>query len=457
MASIAPLQTPESAWLPELPVSALAHIPGEKGWPLVGSTFEQLANPIAYTAKRVKQYGPVYRNYSFGGWTISLIGADANELVLFDRDKLFSSEQGWGPLLNLLFPRGLMLLDFDEHRVHRRALSAAFKPEPMTLYANALNEGIHARIKQWSGTSFKFYTEIKRLTLELAATSFLGIPWGPEADRINHAFIDMVAASVGVIRKPLPGTLMAKGVAGRRYMSAFFAREIPARRQGTAEDIFSQLCRTTYENGDLLSDQDIIDHMNFLMMAAHDTLTSSMSSTIMMLGKNPEWQERLRAEFLSLGVNGEALPYERLNDLPLTECVFKEALRLNAPVPSLPRRALRDFRFGGYDIPAGTHVGISPMYTHLMPELWGEDAARFNPLRFTPENSRTRHKYAWVPFGGGAHMCLGLHFAYMQSKIFLFHLLSEHKVVIDPSYRDDWQIFPMPKPRDGLPVRIERI
>ncbi|MFY0104357.1 cytochrome P450, partial [Acinetobacter baumannii] len=78
---------------------------------------------------------------------------------------------------------------------------------------------------------------------------------------------------------------------------------------------------------------------------------------------------------------------------------FREALRLVPPVPSIPRRALKEFEFGGSRIPAGTQVGLSVGYTHKMPEIW-PDPETFDPLRFAPENAKGRHKYAWVPFGG---------------------------------------------------------
>ena len=123
----------------------------------------------------VEKYGPVYKSYAMGGWNVMLVGADANELVLFDRDKIFSSEQGWGPVLDKLFPRGLMLLDFDHHRADRRALSIAFKPEPMRHYADALGRGIARETAKWAGREMLFYPAIKQLTLALAADSFIGI------------------------------------------------------------------------------------------------------------------------------------------------------------------------------------------------------------------------------------------------------------------------------------------
>lgn len=441
-------------WLPRNPREALRAIPGEDGWPLFGNTLKLLKDPRAFGNRMVATYGRVYRNNAFGGPTVTLVGAEANELVLFDRERIFSSEQGWGPMLNLLFPRGLMLMDFDKHRADRRTLSVAFKPEPMRHYAEQLNRGIAREVSGWGGRPVVFYDAIKKLTLDLAADSFFGMPLGPEADRINKAFVDEVQASVSPIRSPMPFTSMRKGVKARDYLMALFLREIPARRAGDGQDFFSQFCRATDEAGQPLSDDAIADHMNFLMMAAHDTITSSATSLIMLLGQNPVWQDRLREEILGLGLNGEeGVAYGQLDRLVLTEYAFKEALRIMPPVPSLPRRALRDFSFGGYDIPAGSFVGLNVAYTHHMAEYWPEPD-RFDPMRFTPEASRGRHKYAWVPFGGGAHMCLGLHFAVMQIRILVTHLLLRYRIEPMPGSGADWQFFPIPRPRDGLPVRF---
>ncbi|WP_260597255.1 cytochrome P450 [Sphingomonas endolithica] len=441
-------------WLPRQAKGVLDTIPGENGLPFVGNTLRLLKDPVAFGRRMAKTYGPVYRNNTFGGPNIVLIGPEANELVLFDRDKIFSSEQGWGPMLNLLFPRGLMLMDFDHHRADRKVLSVAFKPEPMRHYAEQMNAGIARQVSGWGGRPIRFYDAIKALTLDLAADSFFGMPLGPEADRINQAFVDEVQASIDPIRRPLPGTKMRRGVKARTYLIALFEREIPKRRAGEGQDFFSQFCRAVDDEGRPLSDAAIADHMNFLMMAAHDTITSSATSLVMLLGRNPEWQERIRAEILALGRDDVAgIPHSQLDRLVLTEQAFKEALRLIPPVPSLPRRALKPFSFGGYDIPAGTNVGINVGYTHRMPEHW-PDPDTFDPLRFAPEAVRARHKYAWVPFGGGAHMCLGLHFATMQIKLLMAHLLGRYRIELDAGSGDQWQAWPIPKPRDGLPLRF---
>jgi cytochrome P450 len=139
----------------------------------------------------------------------------------------------------------------------------------------------------------------------------------------------------------------------------------------------------------------------------------------------------------------------------LSEMAFKEALRLKPPVPSMPRRAIRDFSFKGYAIPAGTMIGVNPLFTHHMPDIWPEPE-KFDPMRFTDEAQRGRHRFAWVPYGGGAHMCLGLHFAQMQAKCFARHFLQNLSVSLEPGYKPDWQMWPIPKPRDGLRVVLKR-
>jgi len=436
--------------------NSLTHIPGDEGWPLIGKTLEALADPKGYVEKNAAKYGQVYRSHLFGETIVSLLGPDANELVLFDQGKMFSSTLGWGRILGLLFPRGLMLLDFEEHRLHRRALSVAFKSGPMKSYLAELDTGIAARVAQWKAQpgAMLFYPAMKQLTLDLAATTFLGAGIGPEIDGITRAFVDMVAASVAVIRKPLPGTAMARGVKGRKRIVAYFSEQIPIRRARGGEDLFSQLCRATHENGALLSARDIADHMSFLMMAAHDTLTSSLTSFVGELAANPQWQAKLRDEVNAPGTAaGQRTTFDDLEAMPLCEMAFKEALRLKPPVPSMPRRAIRDFSFKGYAIPAGTLVGVNPLFSHHMPEIW-PDPETFDPTRFTDEAQRGRHRFAWVPFGGGAHMCIGLHFAYMQAKCFARHFLQNIEVSLQPGYTPDWQMWPIPKPRDGLRVQI---
>ena len=149
--------------------NSLTHIPGDEGWPIIGKTLEVLADPKGHIERHAAKYGLVYRSHMFGETSVVVLGPEANELVLFDQAKLFSSTLGWGAILGRLFPRGLMLLDFDEHRLHRRALSVAFKAGPMKSYLAALDTGIAAQVARWRAQPgpILMYPAMKRLTLEI--------------------------------------------------------------------------------------------------------------------------------------------------------------------------------------------------------------------------------------------------------------------------------------------------
>jgi len=436
----------------------LEDIPGEKGLPFLGNTLSMLKDPVSFSKRMQKEYGSVYRNNIFFRDTVNLVGPEANEFLLMDKGKNFSSEMGWAPYLERLFPRGLMLLDFDEHKAHRHIMTAAFKTGPMKGYLDRLNDAMPDRIEAWGKKgNFAFYPAIKELSLDMATTVFLGLEPGDESNKVNKALTDMVSASVGLVRIPIPGSLMWKGVKGRKFMVNYLDEQVEARRSGKGTDIFTQLCQAQDEDGTQFTNQEIIDHMIFLWMAAHDTVTSSVTTLVYELGKNKDWQTKLRDEINALGLNDNRLPYNLLSKLPLTEYAFKEALRMNPPVPAMPRKTVREVEFKGHRIPANTIVGISTVATHRSESVW-ENPRLFDPMRFSPEGgAKERHKHAWIPFGGGAHMCLGLHFAYMQAKVIMAHLLPNYEIVLPEDYTTKFQIMPLIKPVDGLPVTLKAI
>ena len=436
----------------------IAHIPGEYGLPVVGNSMKLIKDSRGFSQYMADRYGPVHRSSAFMRKTVVMLGPEANEFVLMDRDRNFSSEGGWNPLLGHLFPNGLMLRDFDNHRAHRKIMQAAFKSPAMRNYIDYLNKGVSDRLDVWAThPDFNFYPAIKQLTLDLAASVFLGVPLGPEADRLNKAFADSVAAAIAVVRVPIPGTKFGRGVKGRKYIQVYLRDQVPARRDGNGEDMFTLLCQATDEDGNRFTVDEIVDHMNFLMMAAHDTLTSSMTTMIHELAQHNEWQDTLRQECRSVGLSPNLLPYDKLDDLQMMEWAFKETLRLNPPVPMIPRRTIRDVEFGGYKIPANTSITISPGHTHKMEEIW-TNPENFEPDRFSDQRAEDRkHKFSWVPFGGGSHMCIGLHFAYMQMKVFMYQLMMKYEFYQDEGYEADFQIIPIPKPKDGMPIHIRPV
>lgn len=436
----------------------LSDIPGEPGPPLVGHMPSMIYDLQGWMQRMVARHGPVFRTRGVLGAVLWLTGPEANELVLVDADRIMSSELGWGVVLDRLFPGGLMLMDFEHHRHHRRIVQVAFKAPVMRSYFETLNARIGEEVARWPASrTFGFYDAIKRLTLDIAVSAFVGLPLGDRAKSVNANFTALVAASTSMIRVPIWGSPMWRGTRARRRMVRFFLDEIPSRRGTDRTDLFSVLCNAVDEDGERLTDQEIADHMVFMLMAAHDTLTSSASSLVYELARprssssDANWQRRLRQEHQALS---GPLTHERLAELPLTEWAFKEALRLRPPLVTIQRLTLSPFAFGGYDVPEGTMVVVSPAFTHWQSDLW-PDPLRFDPQRFAPESQRGRSRYAWCPFGGGAHMCIGMHFATMQMKVLMHHVLSRWSLQLDPSETGAFQMMPIVKPRSGLRIRLE--
>ncbi|MEM8548377.1 MAG: cytochrome P450, partial [Pseudomonadota bacterium] len=364
---------------------AVSHIPGEAGMPFFGHLFELLRDHRAMRRRMIERYGPVFKTRALGQWSITLADADGLQQVLLDRDKNFSSAQGWHSSIGTLFQRGLMLLDFDEHRYHRRIMQAAFKRDALEHYLGSMHSVSVAALQDWRREErFLCYPAVKQLTLDNAAVAFLGLPLDERAAALNQAFVDTVAASLAPIRWPIPGLAYKRGLDGRALLARFFREQIPTRRASDANDMFTRLCHATDDEGRAFSDDDIVNHMIFLLMAAHDTLTSSLTVALYGLAAHPEWQERLRDEHDTLAEG--PLTYADVDQLEQTGWVFNEALRLWGPVPLVPRRTQRAFVHAGVEIPANTQIIVSPDHAHRDPTVWTNPDA-FDPERFSAERA----------------------------------------------------------------------
>jgi cytochrome P450 len=431
-------------------LSELGHLPGEQGLPLVGHALEFIRDARAMTARFSSRYGRIYRTRFTSLVAVVMLGEDALELVLRDRDQAFSSQIGWDFSLGRLFGGGLMLRDFDEHRVHRRIMQSAFRKAALAAYLDAMNARFAEALPRWAGVKdFRFYPAIKKLTLDNAAGIFLGAELGPEADAVNRAFVDTIAASVAVVRVPVPGLSLHRGIAGRDLLERYLRERLPERRRADRPDMFTQLCHAKDDEGRAFSDDEVVDHMIFLLMAAHDTVTSALSSTVNFLAAHPEWQERLREDSRA---RGDTVGIDEIDELELHQRVFDEALRLETPVPYVPRRSVKPFEFAGHRLPAQTHVTVVPDYTHRDPKLWTRPDA-FDPDRFSPERAEhKRHPYAFVPYGGGAHLCIGRAFAYLLAKAFLHQLVRRYRFSAPAGRVHRMQQVPIPRPADGLPL-----
>jgi cytochrome P450 len=439
---------------PAPPGSGLLPVPGDRGLPLLGRTVRALRDPAGMANERYARYGPVSWTSMFGARVVQLLGPDATGAALVNRDKAFSNGEGWGHFIEKFFPRGLMLLDFGEHHQHRRIMQQAFTRDRLLSYLDQLHPAVEQGLRGWRPAgSVRLYPAFKQLTLDLAMAVFVGAPIDSKAAApVNKAFVDTVRAGTAYVRAPVPGGRWAAGLHGRKVLERFLATYLPQKRDGGGDDLFTALLQARTEDGHRFTDADVINHMIFLLMAAHDTSTITMTTMAYHLAKHPEWQQRVREE--SLALDTDAPGYDQLDKLVSLDLVMREALRLTAPVPSMPRKTVRDTQVLGYAIPAGTLVSTSPQFTHHLAAYWPEPE-RFDPERFADGRREDKvHPYAWVPFGAGVHKCIGLYFGGMEVKAVMHRLLRRFRWEVPAGYElpIDWKS--LPRPKDGLPVRL---
>ncbi|MBW2726853.1 MAG: cytochrome P450, partial [Deltaproteobacteria bacterium] len=224
-----------------------------------------------------EKYGEAVATNLPGMKMVNLFGPDANRFVLLDQERIFSARKPWMMIMGKIFPNGLLLLDGDEHKLNRKVMHTAFTRPALRGYTERMNTIVAEEIPDWhrSGKSFEAFPHVKQLTLTMAARIFFGIELGAEMQLLNRAMESLVAASMSRVRLKIPGLEFYRGLKAREFMIQFIGEMIPERRQGESSDIFSRLCRTVTDEGERFDDQQIIDHMSFLMMAAHDTTTST--------------------------------------------------------------------------------------------------------------------------------------------------------------------------------------
>lgn len=423
--------------------------------PVIGQSLEYVHDPLATMARRYRDHGPVSDLTLAGAKWTALLGPDACQVALQNADKAFANGPGWGHLVGPFFDRGLMLLDFSEHHHYRHLMQDAFTRPRLEGYARTLAPLVDRGIAKWSpGPAFEIYPALKAHTLDLATDVFMGgteYARPGEIEQVNQAFVDCVQAANGYIRSTaVPFTRWNRGARGRRLLEDFLRRHLPARRERPGEDLFSALCQVADASGGI-DDDDIVNQMIFLLMAAHDTTTSTVSSMVYELGRDPDWQERCRRHCLELGSDPTLDEVEEVADL---EWVMKETLRLHPPVPVLARKAVKDTEVMGVEIPAGRLTAVIPLLTHHMSEYW-TNPELFDPERFSEDRREDKsHRFAWEPFGGGVHKCLGMIFARLESKLVLSALLRNFEWSVPLDYVPPMRNESLPFPGDGLPVSL---
>lgn len=432
----------------------LASVPGRRGLPILGILPEAVLDPLAFVRRMHRRYGPIHRFRACGSWNVQLIGPEANEFVLFDQAGNFSAEGGWRPVIGRHFGGGLLLRDGADHLWHRKLIATAFKAEQLQSYLDIFARNNERLLPGWSGRTVDLYEAAQQLSFANGYAAFLGRDPALATRDDMLAFRHLTRSSTAVLTVPLPGTAEARGVWAKRHIESLIrpmlSEPVPPHRT----DLLATLCRM--RDAGLLDDEEIVGHLTFVIAASFDPLSSGTLSTLYYLAANPSWQSEVRDELCNEVADRRSIPLADLMRCEKSEWAIKEALRLNAASPVLWRRAVKAFRFGGHDFPAGTFTGVNPMLTHLLPEIWA-DPESYDPTRFSPAQARDRHRYAFVPFGGGAHGCLGANAAYLQIRALLRALLEGHELVLADPRPPRWNHWPNCRPRSTLSIELRRL
>ncbi|MBT0565789.1 cytochrome P450 [Williamsia sp. CHRR-6] len=436
-------QIPVGSELKEIPISSK---------PGIVEVLSSRRDPLAFERKRIAQLGPVSGYHAFGRTWVVPSGPEAAEEILMNKKKTFANGPAWTYLIGPFFNRGVMLLDFEEHRSHRLILQQAFNPAVLRKYMDLMQPMIAERMAAFPTGKVDLFKEFKALTLDVALEVFLGLELPKaEADRINKAFLETVQAGVAVIRKPVPGTRWWKGLRSRKILEEFFYAHIPAKRATKTDDLFSVLCHAESDEGQTFSDEDVVNHMIFVLMAAHDTSTISMTQMCYRMATHPQWQQRAHDQSMQLDAT---LSYDDLGALTDLDVIFKESLRMCTPVPAHPRMAIEDTEVSGYFVPKGTMITV-PVYANHYDETVYTDPLVFDPNRFAPDRAEDKKfRMGFAPFGGGVHKCIGLYFGQMEIKTIMHHLVRDYEWSVPEGYVLPMNYASLPIPKRGFQVTL---
>lgn len=439
------------------PGSGLKPVIGDSGLPILGHIIEMYREGPEFCLHLYRKYGPVSFAESPILPSIVALGPDATQTVFANKNKDYSTT-GWFPVIGPFFNRGLMMLDFEEHLGHKRILQGAFTRPRLASYVEDMDRVATEIVADWPTNDARFllHPALKELTLDVASVVFMGHDLGEDRSqmaKVNHAFEQTIRAGGAIIRTGVPPFKWWRGLQGRKVLEEYFYSRVAERRKAEGTDMLTVLCHTADDDGNTFSDTDIVNHMIFLMMAAHDTTTSTLTSMVFNLADNPDWQERARDESARLGDG--PLDIGALEKLETLDLVMDESLRLVTPLPFNMRQTVRDTDLLGHYVPAGTNVVTWPGMNHWLPELY-TNPRQFDPERFLePRAEHKKHRYAFAPFGGGAHKCIGMNYGRLEVKTVLHRMLRRYRMELArPGYQPRWDYGGMPIPMDGLPIML---
>ncbi len=355
-------------------------------------------------------------------------------------------------LIESLTGQGLLTSENPLWREQRRLIQPAFHRRSLATFAGLMTDAACRTVDRLEalapGETVDIAREMTRLTLDIVTQALFGYDISGHADQIGESLETMVTIGKPRHRKVREGTELLD----RIVYDIIDARR--SRPDVARDDLLAMLLNARYDDGSPMPDSQVRDEVMALLVAGHETTANTLSWTWYLLAQNPAVVQRLEAEVDA--VLGGRLPgVDDFAHLAYTDHVIQEAMRLYPSAWSISRRALGDDEIGGYFIPAGAIVAMSPYTMHRHPAFWDEPE-RFDPERFTPERVAARPRFAYFPFGGGARQCIGNHFALMESLIIIPTLTQRYR--LHPRWDapiEEHALITL-RPRGGVPVALER-
>lgn len=385
-------------------------------------------------ARAAEQHGPLFRWVAnspdeAGQPRLSMVGPEANRFVMHTHRQFFSHAIGWAPLINDTLGQGLLTMDDPEHAIHRRMWNPAFAASYMGAYLPIMQQVIEGRTATWPERGeVDLYVEAREITFDIAAAALAGFNTGAEVDHLRKLFYGLLH---GFDDESLSfEERVSNFYAARDRLFHLLTSMIKERRAAGPEEqprgVLSLIIHARDDEGNTLTDEQVLGHLNILLVAGHETTTTLSAWALYLLATMPEHRERILAE-LNASTDGSAEPsIEAIRSLKHMDNFVRETGRMYPPVLNVPRGVTEDVEFAGYTIPKGTVVRLGLAASHYLPSIW-TDPTTFDPDRLAPPREEDkRSPYSLVTFGGGPRVCIGQHFAMIETKALLAQVLRRY-------------------------------
>lgn len=335
----------------------------------------------------------------------------------------------------LLVGQGLVTSDGDLWRRQRRLMQPAFTPRSTAQFVELMVDAITRTVDRWSalvGTDKPIHmdNEMAKLTMSVMSQTIFGVDLGAESLTVSQAFHEafafVTARTMSAFALPLGVPLPSHRhfLRNRRIIDQFVQTQIAkSRQQGVdQQNLLALLLQAVdEESGQPMSDTQVRDEVVTLFLAGFETTARSLTWGWYLLAQHPAVAQRMVEEAdAALGTRRPTLA--DLAALPYTRMVVDEILRHYPPAGMLARQVVADDVIDGLRVRGGSIVILIPFMTHRHPDAW-PDSAAFTPERFHPDIAAQRPKSAYLPFSGGARICLGNHFA-LAEMTFTFAMIA---------------------------------